>query len=101
MLTREEIIVSLVYALYGFIYPSIRMVVYKYDKNSKDFTLRYYLDREPNEDDYDNISDVMGEFTSSLKATDYGDIFEECIYSTDPMNILDILDGYVYGRKED
>ena len=98
--TRNDILLSLQQALLGEIYPSIRMVVFDYNQSLRKFTLRYYLDRESNKDDFESISCVVGEFLSHFKYTEFEEIKEECIYSLALPSEIDILDGMVYLRKE-
>lgn len=100
MITVDEILLTLQVSLLGEIYPSIRAIVYKYEPDTKKFLLRYYLDREPNEDDYYNVSCVVTEFIAYFKFTEFEDLIEECVYSDEPYSKLDVLDGCVYLRKE-
>ncbi|MCP3660100.1 MAG: colicin [Bacteroidetes bacterium] len=95
-----DIKLSLQIALLGEVYPALRMVVFKFDKENKLFLLRYYLDREPREADYENISIVSAEATSLFEITIFEILKEECIYSDKPHGKLDPLDGVVYARKE-
>jgi hypothetical protein len=85
--------------LLGEIYPEIRAIAVKYDEQDKDLLIRYYLDREPTEDDFESISIVATEieaaFGNSLKKCE-----TQCIYSNKPIGRLDHLDGWVYARKE-
>ena len=69
-----EIRVSLQRALLGEIYPHIRAIGYSYDSRNKNFLLRYYVDREPTEDDYDSLSSVMGEFIGDYKFSEFNEI---------------------------
>lgn len=100
MITRAEILLSLQDALIGEIYSNIRAIAFDYNKDSKIFKLRFYLDREPDEDDFESLSNVMGEFLSHFKFSQFDEIKEECIYSSLPLSELDILSGIVYARKE-
>ena len=87
-------------ALITEIYPEIRLIAVSFSKNNE-LLLRYYLDREPTEYDYESIDIVMGEITANTSCTD--DITKEiteCIYSTAPQNELDSLDECVYARRE-
>jgi hypothetical protein len=98
---RKEILLALHSALLGEIYPKIRAIVFKYDYDNRHFTLRYYLESEPDEDDYENIAVVLTVFISNFKFSDFETLSEECVYSKEPLSKLDILDGIVYCRKED
>lgn len=99
-INREEILLALQSSLIGEIYPAIRVVVYKYIPKNKHFVLRYYLDREPTEEDNENVEIVMTEFISNFKYSDFDKIKEECCYSDELISQLDIMDGIVYCRKE-
>lgn len=95
-----NLMLSMQRALLGAIYPSIRMITIGYDKELKNFTIRYYLDREPNEDDRDKISCVMAEVIGDYKFDTFNNIFEECIYSNDSLSKLEVLNVIVYAREE-
>jgi hypothetical protein len=99
-ISREQILLSLQRALLCEVYPSIRAVVYKHLSENGQFKLRYYLDRTPTDDDYESIGNVMAEFISDFKYSDFEDLVEECLYSKKPLSELDILDGIVYCRME-
>jgi hypothetical protein len=99
-INRTEILLALQSALLGEIYYAIRAIVFKYDAKGKQFALRYYLDREPNEDDFENIGIVATEFIANFKYSDFNEVKEECIYTAQPISQIDIMDGMVYCRKE-
>ena len=99
-MTTDSIRVALQISLLGEIYPDIRAIAYSYDLSNKIFTLRYYLVREPIEEDYENVSIVLAEFASNFNHTSFNGLKEECIYSKVPKSELDSLDGFVYFRKE-
>ena len=99
-INRLDILLALQSALLGEVYPSIRAVVYKYSSETKQFLLRYYLDREPIDDDYESAGNVVAEFISNFKFSDFDIVKEECVYSNDPISMFDIMDGMVYCRKE-
>ncbi len=83
-------------ALQGTDYTHIRAIVYKRDIESKAFTLRYYLDREPTEDDYERASIATTEFISHFYADEITTISEECIFTLLP---IEELEGAIYWRK--
>jgi len=97
---KEQILLALQSALLGEIYSSIRAIVFKYEANNHYFLLRYYLDREPNDDDFENVEIVITEFISNFKFTDFDKTKGECKYTTLPLSNLDVMDGIVYCRKE-
>jgi hypothetical protein len=97
---REEILLALQSSLLGEIYSKIRAIVFKYNADARQFTLRYYLENESNEDDYENIGVVIAEFISNFKFSEFEKVDEECVYSKLSISELEILDGMVYCRKE-
>ena len=97
---REEILLALQSSLLGEIYAEIRLIVFKYNSDNRQFMLRYYLDREPTEEDYENLSVVITEFISNFKYSEFDGVSSECIYSKSPISELETLDGIVYCRKE-
>jgi hypothetical protein len=99
-ITQEKILLAMQHSLIGEIYPSIRAVVTRYNSLKKAFTIRYYLDSEPTSKDFENVSSVMSEFISHFKHSDFDDLYEECIFCMEPQSDLDLLDGFVYSRKE-
>ncbi len=93
---RRDVLISIQRALLGMIYPSIRAIAVGYDDIEK-LKMIYYLDREPNEDDYENISDVVGEVCSDI---DFQEVEELCVFTKEPINKLDNLVSWVYIRRE-
>lgn len=98
---REQILLALQSALIGQIYHQIRAIVFKYEANKRCFLLRYYLNREPNDDDFENIEIVITEFISNFKFTDFERTKGECYYTTLLLPNIDVMDGIVYCRKEE
>lgn len=101
MLTERDIRITMQWALLGEIYPEVRAIAYAYNPDTKSFLLRYYLSREPTSEDYDNVSEVMTEFMSHFKYSEFDELKEECQYSELPASQIDPLDGFVYARKEE
>ncbi len=99
-LTTEEIRSAMQTSLLGEVYPEIRAVAFAYDGIKKSVLIRYYLNREPTEDDYENVSEVMAEFISNFKHSEFDELKEECQYSNLPKSELAPLDGFVYSKKE-
>jgi hypothetical protein len=93
---RIKILLSIQRALWGMIYPSIRAIAVGYE-GIKKLKVIYYLDREPTEDDYENISDVVGEMCSDIN---FIEVEEKCISTLEPISKLDNLESWVYIRKE-
>lgn len=99
-MSKEQIMLALQEALLGEIYNNIRAIAFKYDPQNKLFVLRYYLDREPIRDDYDNIGAVLAEFLACFKYSDFDHIRQECVYTNSLISQIDVMDGIVYCRKE-
>lgn len=97
---KEEILLALQSSLLGEIYEKIRAVVFKYDPTCRHFIIRYYLDTEPDQDDFDSVGVVAAEFLSNFKFSDFDKVDEECIYTNLAISDLDLMDGLVYYRKE-
>ena len=83
-------------ALLGNIIPEIRLITIGWN-GLRLFKLRAYYDRQPTEEDIDDMNTVSGEVLSDIP-------FEheetECIFNTMPRNELDILNVIVYAKKE-
>jgi hypothetical protein len=94
---RRDVLISIQRALWGMIYPSIRAIAIGFDGKKK-LKVIYYLDREPNDDDFENISDVTGEICSDIEFTD---VEELCEFTLDPFSKLDNLESWVYMRQEE
>jgi hypothetical protein len=92
---RRQVLLSIQRALWGMIYPEIRAIAVGFT----DIELRviYYLDREPNEDDFESISEVTGEVLADI---DFKKVREECIFTLEPFSKLNNLESWVYIRKE-
>ncbi|WP_034761338.1 hypothetical protein [Chryseobacterium gregarium] len=93
---RREVLISIQRALWGMIYPEIRAIAVGYE-GKKRLKVIYYLDREPNEEDYENISEVTAEICADI---DFQEVEELCIFTKEPINKLDNLVSWVYIRKE-
>jgi len=99
-LSTEQIRTAMQTSLLGEVYSKIRAIAYSYDSEEKIFLIRYYLNREPTEDDYESVSEVMAEFISNFKHSEFDKLKEECQFSDLPKSKLDPLDGFVYSNKE-
>lgn len=86
-------------ALLGEIYPQIRAIAVRYTLD-KTLLIRYYLDREPTEMDYESISMVETEIFAGAGRQNIEKSELECVYSTARLGSLDCLDGFIYARKE-
>ncbi len=72
-------------AFWGMIYPEIRAISVGYEGTQK-LIVNCYLDREPNEDDYENIAEVTSELFADIN---FMDAEENCIYLLEPISKFD------------
>lgn len=87
-------------ALIGEIYPEVRAIALRYDAD-KNLLIRYYLEREPTDDDFENIECVITNILAHTSSNeDIKSVKEEAIFSNEKMKDLDVLDSLVYARKE-
>lgn len=93
---RREILLSAQGALLGQIYPSIRGIAIGFTGTEK-LKLICYLDREPKEDDYDNLGIIGTEICADIN---FSKAEEICIFSKEHFRNLDSLNAWVYMRKE-
>lgn len=93
---KTNVLLSIQRALLGMIYPDIRAIAIGFEGTQK-FTVIYYLDREPNESDYESISDFTSEVLADI---DFSEVEEKCVFSNDIISNLSSLDFWVYMRKE-
>ena len=94
--TRIKVLISMQRALLGMIYPEIRMISVGFN-GIKKLTVIYYLDREPNESDYENISEVTASVCADIE---FSEVEEICEYLENPYLKVNSLDGWVYIRQE-
>ena len=93
---QQSILLSAQSALLGQIYPSIRGIAIGFSGTEK-LKLICYLDREPNEDDYDNLGIIGTEICADIN---FSKVEEICIYSKEPFRNLHSLNSWVYMRRE-
>ncbi len=87
-------------ALISEVYPQIRAIAVAYSE-TKELTVRYYLDRSPSDFDYESLSMVVSEVLSNTtSASEISSVTEECVYSYQRMADIDRLDGLVFARRE-
>ncbi len=87
-------------ALIGEVYPEIRAIALRFDSDRR-LLVRYYLDREPIEDDYEAISLVCTNIDAyTSHKGEFSAFDDEVVYSTALFRDLDPLDGFVYARRE-
>jgi hypothetical protein len=86
-------------ALLGEIYPEIRAIALSLSKE-KTLHIRYYLDRDPNEYDYESISVVETNISSMIGRDRIESSNIECIHTDLLLRDMDSLDGFIYARRE-
>jgi hypothetical protein len=99
---KEQLIPTLNYfrvALSGEIYPAIRVIAIKLD-DEKNLTMRWYMDREPNDDDRENMEVVAVNFGWGPPEMNIRAFNLECVWGKGLQYELDRMDGSLYARKE-
>lgn len=91
---RAQVLLSAQKALLGEIYPAIRAIVVGF--SDQEITIRFYFDRIPTEDDFENASVVATEMIADFSR----EVKHECIFTSEPQSKLDPLNAWVYSRKE-
>jgi hypothetical protein len=87
-------------ALISEIYLEIRAIAVGLS-DERILTVRYYLDREATDFDYESIEMVVSEVLSNASCTtQIQSATEECCFSDKKMSEIDRLDGFVYARRE-
>lgn len=94
---KSAILLSAQSALLGQIYPSIRGIAIGFSGTER-LKLICYLDREPTEDDYDNLGIIGTEICADIN---FATAEEICICSKDNFRNLDSLDCWIYMRMEE
>ena len=92
----SELLLSAQRALLGMIYPSVRAIAIGHEDMNL-LKIIYYLDREPNELDYENINEVSAEICADIS---FVDVEEKCIYTISHLKDLDNLSAWVYIRED-
>lgn len=93
---RTKVLLSFQRALLGMIYPSIRAITIGFE-SEKVLKVICYLDRKPNEEDFENLSEVTSEVCSDFQ---FEKVDEKCIESNEPISKLYTLSDWVFIRKE-
>lgn len=94
---RKDVLISMQRALLGMISPSVRAIAIGFEDEKK-LKVIYYLDRKPNDNDYEDISEVTTEVCADIA---FSEVEEVCIYTLKPFSELDHLTSWVYLRKEE
>lgn len=93
---RTKLLLSIQRALIGMIYPSIRAIAVEFLR-LEELKVIVYLDREPIESDYDNLSDITGEILADME---FKKAEEICLYSKATKLELNDEAIWVYMKKE-
>ncbi|AWK43210.1 colicin [Photorhabdus laumondii subsp. laumondii] len=97
----DELFIWVSKALLGEIYPAIRAIAVGFNNEKKLLTLRYYLDREPTEEDYESLDIVIANILAHTSSNnDIRGVNDEVVFSTNPFRDLDSLSGFIYIRRE-
>lgn len=86
-------------ALLGEIYPEIRAIAISFTKD-KVLLIRYYIDREPTDFDWESLEVVATNISASVGLSEIPQIDLGCEFSLEPIGQLNSLDGYIYCRRE-
>ena len=87
-------------ALLGEIDSSFRMIAASFSDNG-DLRIRVYTDRQPTEDDQETLEILQVEIDAMRsKGEELNSSEGEFIVTTEPLRLLDRLDGVIYVRKE-
>lgn len=101
MAEEIQIVAALKAALTGNEVPMLRGLSYEYLPDEKAINIVYYVDREPSEDDFDELGEICGGFLSQFADDEFSTIQEDCVLATMPMEQLMRFENIVYTRKED
>ena len=86
-------------ALLGEIYPAIRAISVELSKD-KVLVLKYVLDREPLDCDFDSLENVETAISSMTNREEIVHSTLECFYSDSPLGKLKLGGIIVYARRE-
>ena len=84
-------------ALLGMVYSSIRGVAIGFI-SPETLIIKCYLDREPTDFDYENLSDIAAEVLADFEFFNKSE--EYCEFTLKPFSKLDSLNSWVYIRQE-
>jgi hypothetical protein len=87
------------HGLIGEIYPSIRAIAIALSKD-KTLLIRYYLDREPTDEDFESMEIVATNVSSAIGSEPIEHIDIDCQMGVGPIGNLDTLEGLIYCRNE-
>lgn len=93
---RQRLLISIQRALLGMVYPELRGILVDFGE-TKTLKVSYYLDREPTEFDYENISCVTGEILADIE---FQEVEEVCKFIQGSLNSINDTGIWVYRRFE-
>ncbi|TGM99606.1 hypothetical protein [Leptospira dzoumogneensis] len=94
---RINLLLSLQRALLGMVYHSIRAIIVEYE-GLQFLRVTAYLDREPEDSDYENLSEVTSNVLADLN---FQKVEEVCLYFADSLSNIKNKGIWIYERKED
>ncbi|VFR22148.1 hypothetical protein BRI6_4088 [plant metagenome] len=86
-------------SMIGEVYPDIRAVAVSLS-DERQLTIRYYLDREPTDFDWESLEVVATNLSAQVGLDKIAHVELECQFSDQPLGKLDFMDGVVYSRRE-
>ncbi len=87
-------------AFLGEIYSNIRAIAIACNNKEDEIVIRYYLDREPSDYDYESI-EVVATNLDALLPIKLKKLDIECVqYKDESFNNIDPLSGFFYARRE-
>lgn len=101
MAEELQIVAALKAAVVGNEVPLLRGLAYEYLPEEKALNIVFYVDREPSEDDFDELGVISTEFLAHFADDEFYAIQEDCVLADMPMEELSGFENMVYTRKED
>lgn len=95
----DWLVVTIWHALLGEIYPSIRAIAISFSE-SKKLTIRYYLEKDPTEFDFESIEVVATNISAATELDLIKEIDVDCQQLAGTIGSADHLDGFIYCRRE-
>lgn len=86
-------------ALLGELYPCIRAVAVSLSED-RVLVIRYYLDREPSEFDWESLEVVATNIAASTGRNRVERVELDCKFEPGSIGSLDPLNGFIYCRRE-
>lgn len=93
----SDIIVAAIRAINGEITPNMRMIAFSY--NGKEAKFKFYVAKEPSEEDREHADIAALNFEVGLSPLDALDV--EIVVTSEPFGLLEPLDFVLFQRSED